>query len=656
MKKNIISKSIFFLIVLLLTPSSIVFGATMTDYCQVPPFIGTGGSPNILMVNDVSGSMGWAAYGDGTSHAIDPALYDSTKGYEGYFDPQKSYVLTTVNGITAYYETSGTACTTTCSAHSCVKNSTFCANGTKYGGGTGNFGCSKTGTKPFGCCTAIATGGDCNSATGNNLNYLNMHRIDLMRWALTGGNPASCTGTATFNPSQCDPELWNQTGNSTKVGSVCGNTIAINDNGTELGGCILLADNGIKVAATWDRVNDGLSTQFHNLLVQPRLGVMTFDTTGVNAQKVYLGDFIASNNNSASFPYSNFITNINSQGPGGGTPTGPAMWDALNYFAMRDPQFGGFPASHGGDNWKNPLFVCDGGGGNNCIQNTCARNYVLLMSDGEWNVGTDGSSGTTIGSSPTCTVSTTSTESDDPVVPAYCMHKGFTNLSTSTATKVSGVYTVGLFMAPGHSGIQAMENIAMYGSFENSAQTWPDSLTGFPPNSPLCGKSGSTLVDTDCGSSNCASGSLCAALPGTSPDWDLNGDGAPDTFFSADDALLIKQHIMDAIQDILSHATSGTAASVLASGEGSGANLVQATYYPRRKFFDASIMWTGGLQNLWYYIDPTFNYSSIREDDGDKILNLITDESHEDYVAQFYFDVAEQKAKARTYSSSLSQA
>ncbi len=617
-------------------------GATMTDYCQTPPFIGSGGSPNILIVNDVSGSMSWPAYSKLDNGTTIP--YDATVGYEGYFDPSQYYTL--VGSTYVATAPSGTSvCIATCDRHSCVRNERSCAMGSDYGGGIGAFGCSTRGSKTFGCCTHLSTSGCGADLTGNYLNWQHMARIDLLRWALTGGRPASCTGSATFNANQCDPELWSQSGNASKVGAVCNNSIQVNTDGTT-GGCILEMDDGTQVAVPWSRVYDGLATQFMNLPLQPRLGVMSFDTSGVNSQKVYPGDFLSSNVNSATFPYENFITNINSQDAGGGTPTGPAMWDALNYFAQNAPEFGGFPNQSGsGDRWKNPLFICDGGGGNNCVQNTCARNYVLLMSDGEWNtpytkIGTS-LTGASLGSSPTCTT-TKSSQSSDPVVPAYCMHKGFTNTGTNSTTNVSGVYTIGLFMQAGSAGMQAMENIALYGSFQNDVKTWPDSLTGFPPNSPTC-------TDTD----GTCSGSLCAAMPTSSPDWDGNGDGVPDTFYTASDASNIKQDIMNAIQDILSHATSGTAASVLASSAGSAANIVQATYYPRRKFFDTAIQWTGGLQNLWYWIDPSFVNSGIREDNDDDILNLLADDAtaNEDFIASFYFDTGEQKAKAHLYTS-----
>jgi type IV pilus assembly protein PilY1 len=613
--KRHISKGFYFLSILLLLASpSIGLAAAMADYCQTPPFIGTGGEPNVLVLEDVSGSMSYDAYS---------SSYSATTGYEGYFDPAKNYVLES-DGVT-YRETSGTACTATCSAHSCVRRQSSCANGSDYGGGSGAWGCSGSNTS-YGCCTAITTSGDCSPESGNQLNHDNMERIDIIRWSLTGGRPSTCEGT--FASNKCDPELWSSNTGAGLVGTVCNNSLDVNGDGVAEGGCILKADNGTKVKVRWSRIYAGLAYQFMQSPVQPRLGAMSYDSSSINANKVYVGDYLSTLGSiSTTYPYMNFITLINSQNPGGGTPTGPAMWDALNYYSQQTPRHGGLtPQTGSSDSWKNPLYNCDSG---SCILNSCARNFVILMSDGEWN---DPSS--VIGSSPTCTITATSDESADPMVPAYCAHKGIANTMGTTSTtddiktKVNGVYTVGLFMPTTSAGYKALQNIAMYGSFDNDVKTWPDSRTGFPTNT---------------------SGSLGAALPASSSDWDADGNSVPDTFFSADDALAIKQEIMNAFQDILSRATSGTAASVLASGEGSGANLVQATYYPKRRFFSGSVSWIGGLQNLWYYIDPQFANSNIREDDGDNVLTLKTDAVYKDYIAQFYFDVNEQKARARIF-------
>ncbi len=106
------------------------------------------------------------------------------------------------------------------------------------------------------------------------------------------------------------------------------------------------------------------------------------------------------------------------------------------------------------------------------------------------------------------------------------------------------------------------------------------------------------------------------------------------SYFESDDPYGIENALNDIFQQLLKRATSGTAASVLASGEGSGANLVQAVFYPQRRFFDDVIGWTGTLQNFWYYIDPFFGNSSIREDsDQNGVLNLVSDNT-----VTFFFD------------------
>jgi type IV pilus assembly protein PilY1 len=74
---------------------------------------------------------------------------------------------------------------------------------------------------------------------------------------------------------------------------------------------------------------------------------------------------------------------------------------------------------------------------------------------------------------------------------------------------------------------------------------------------------------------------------------------------------------------------------------------VQAVFYPQRRFFDDVIGWTGTLQNFWYYIDPFFGNSSIREDsDQNDVLNLVSDNT-----VTFFFDPVAQVTKANSYAN-----
>ena len=118
-----------------------------------------------------------------------------------------------------------------------------------------------------------------------------------------------------------------------------------------------------------------------------------------------------------------------------------------------------------------------------------------------------------------------------------------------------------------------------------------------------------------------------------------NGCGtASGCYQRAEDPAKLKESLRKAFLQISGRAASGTAASVLASGEGSGANLIQAIFYPSRTFGTTQIAWTGTLQNYWYYIDPLLNSSTIREDSG----TTGTLDLRSDYIMRFFFDTDKQ--------------
>jgi type IV pilus assembly protein PilY1 len=88
-------------------------------------------------------------------------------------------------------------------------------------------------------------------------------------------------------------------------------------------------------------------------------------------------------------------------------------------------------------------------------------------------------------------------------------------------------------------------------------------------------------------------------------------------------------------EELAAKSASGTAASILSNSEGSGANILQAIFFPRKVFDNQTeANWLGELNNLWYFVDPFIGKSSTREDtDGDNALKL-----KNDYVLQFGFD------------------
>lgn len=606
--------AVLFCLFLLSTPLLLLSEVpNMSNYCQLPNSIGTPIDPNVLLVVDTSGSMGWKAYSLGDKDGNDDGFLDkyvAATTYEGYFDPSKHYTPNT-DGVYVETTPTGTPCTKECTSADCKSN-------WSWGYALQAFGCSDK--KPWGRCLKWTSSGDCNVSSGNYLNYKLMSRMDVLRWVLTGGKLKSCDNTV----KSCDPEVYPDSQLS-----------------CDADGCILLSTNGdTKVKVPWKRItgsDGGLLFQLKNLSPKPLIGAMFYNTEGVK-KTVYIGDFTSSNNYDGVNPYKEVITSINYESPANSTPTAPALWDAYNYLAQQTPQYGGpQPQTGEGVEWKNPMNRCADTGDGMCqghefITVPCAKNFLILLTDGQWNMGGLPVNGY-------CKIDgDTEAESPDPVVPAYWLHKkGFTNTVTGVESYVESIYTVGLWL--GGTGEQALKNVAMYGSFDR-AKSWPGGTSGYPQDT--CGPV------TDCYNpdwSTDGKGSACTALPASSADWDANGDGVPDTFFKADDAVQIKNNMIDIILDILRHVSSGSAVSILASGEGSGANLLQAVYFPKKSFGSTEIDWLGKMHNLWYYVDPFLQNSNIREDTvADKKLNLSND-----YAVEFYYDTTESRTVVKRY-------
>jgi len=160
----------------------------------------------------------------------------------------------------------------------------------------------------------------------------------------------------------------------------------------------------------------------------------------------------------------------------------------------------------------------------------------------------------------------------------------------------------------------------------------------------------STYIVNTMGSGTTQPGGKCdpAVTPSTTGDIlcqaAVTGGGS---YYEVVDPSALKDKLLEAFQDILKRAAAGTAASVLASGEGSGANLLQAVFYPRRKFNNVEIDWTGRLTNFWYYVDPFFNTSSIYEDDGVGSTDYF--DFSDDSRVSFYFDINNEKTMAHVY-------
>jgi type IV pilus assembly protein PilY1 len=129
-------------------------------------------------------------------------------------------------------------------------------------------------------------------------------------------------------------------------------------------------------------------------------------------------------------------------------------------------------------------------------------------------------------------------------------------------------------------------------------------------------------------------------LPG---EWDANGDGVPDTYFKAVSPLYLEQNLAAAFAAILNQASSGTAASVLASSTTGDGTLYQSYFFPSRLDGELEIKYVGYTQGL--FVDK---YGNLREDtnsDGaltfnqDRIVVTRYDLTQKNTVADLYVDL-----------------
>lgn len=600
-------------------------GAVMNDYCQVPPYVVQNIPPNVLILLDISGSMLNFAYSDGFQTPNDPTDDNSctvsapctkynypgrlpTHRYYGYFDPDQWYTYA---------------------------SNVFTAVG------------PRTATNPN------------HYWSGDFLNWLTMRRIDIMRKVLTGGRPSSdkidgeisdhavrglykritdaeaIANTPYYNANSSVEFVFN-TGNSgtskfdvVKVSN--GNSLASN---VSVNVQVPLPVEGVLQTVVGARARVGL--EFYHVNDGGTV------ITDVGKNKVRGGRTYSS--------LEDTINQINLSRPSTNTPLAESLWTATGYFAHVNSIPGYTSPAGSGPNYANdystnnnsdPMNFATGG---QTRYPVCQKNFVLLLTDGE--PCSDGNLPSALLnyangiSNFNCAVqncpATSGTTPTPYSFPASNVNNdlcGGTGNTTVNGDEV-GVEDVALYMHThdlrsstlGLNNISGTQNLTLYTVF-------------------AFGKD-STLLKYAA-----INGGFEDANGNGTPDdgeWDKDGNGVPDTYFQATEGAELEQAVRDAFSGILKRASSGTAASVLASGEGSGANLIQAVFYPRRRFGNDLVWWTGSLQNLWYYVDPFFSNATIREETTvDSKLNL-----ENDYIAQFYYDNTTELTRVRRWVDS----
>lgn len=483
-----------------------------------------------------------------------------------------------------------------------------------------------------------------NEWDGNFLNWLTMRRVDIVRRVMTGGNAVGGEGTG-----------WDKlrTEKADSAGRGIYKAITHAENYMGCSGCSgnmnFTFSTGSSNPSSFEAFSGNASSGFTSRgtfsvdvrVPAPVEGVLqrvvgARARIGLTFYRTYEGGYVQVYVSGGSL--SSTVNQINLTRPSANTPLAETLWTVAGYFAQQSSISAiGTPGpryASGDYQINNNVDPLNYGTGGNPIYRSCAKSFVLYITDGE--PCADGNLPAALsdyanGRSPyNCQGSS---------CPSVSPFSGSTLPSCSAGGNVAGIEDVALWMhitdlrnkdgTPniGVNNIPGIQNLTLYTVF------------AFGKGSTLLRYAAINGGFEDLNGNN---------LPDLQAEWDANGDNEPDTFYEATDGAELERAIEAAFTSILKRASSGTAASVLASGEGQGANIIQAIFYPRRRFGNDVIAWTGSLQNLWYYVDPLFATSSIREETiQDLKLNLTND-----YIAQLYFDTAAQNTYVKLFEDS----
>ncbi len=456
--------------------------------------------------------------------------------------------------------------------------------------------------------------------SGNFLNWLTMRRVDVVRKVLVGGKMTPRVGTGRYlypadSPDRDFYKSYNnvkytiQAGASTEVIKDTTHNVTYNLK-------IAIGDEG-------SNQDEGLVPKYSNLI---SFGIMFFNDgykyeNSIN--NVRDGGYVAADLGTTG---SDLVTKIESTDPTTWTPLGETLYEATRYFQA------GTSAYNGGTySGKDPITYA------------CQKNFVLILTDGESTKDQNIPGGSTSYSGKV----TDSSFNVRSWMDSIATQEGYASQYNSSANTDEGTYylegvaywshlTDMRSATLGKSDIPGKQNLTIYTVF-----AFDDSAIGRDILKKTAKYGGFNDYDS-------------TGKPDKVSKWDQDGNGIPDTFYEASDGGLLAASLQKAFNDILARVSSGTAASILSNSEGSGANILQAVFHPR-KYFDnqTSADWIGEMHNMWYYVDPFIKNSSIREDSDyvpaspapAHFLNLGTDK-----VINFYFNTDQAKTLVKRYS------
>ncbi len=349
---------------------------------------------------------------------------------------------------------------------------------------------------------------------------------------------------------------------------------------------------------------EGILQKIEKTMQRPRIGAVFF--SGYVFKRVKLSD-----------EYTNLINAINNTSPSGATCTKCAVDEMKDLFSDDSDAVRNY-----GDPYK-------WGADNQTIR--CAKNFLIVMSDGEWNT----CNGHYYNENPPFEC--------DPVPVIDLMWKGgnadlMRNLDGKQNVRT---YSVAMFQSLNSSGTNALKWMAVYGNYlDLDDNGYPCDVSSYPNTSLKIPE-------------NLENQSQCNEVQ-------KNKDGnGPYGFFSGSNPAELKTAIMDVFNEILKQASSGTATSILSEKEKVNAGILQAAFYPQKIFTSGDknykVDWIGSLYDWWFYYTETGSEfkANMREDTiVNKDLDICDADGNPggDYIIDYVFK--DNKLKINAFRSS----
>jgi len=423
--------------------------------------------------------------------------------------------------------------------------------------------------------------------SGNFLNWATMRKIDIARKVLVGGKASSRAGdSVTTNVGEAASSGWSvyKWGNSADASSLAPyvgtkyayvlytGSLRIWDSSVGYIDTFKIEVDKDPVAESGDFLNGNLAGIMQKVATKARWGLSFFNSTGQGSGEggsTKDGSYVSSSITGSGYS-STFVSNIESTPADSWTPLAESLYQIAGYFAQDSSiryNTANYTTSTVGND---PLWYSS-----ESSYVSCAKNYVIIVTDGASTMDSNIPTTAPIGSgnlqdydgdgndsTPTSGSYYTSDFLDDVALWAHTQDLRSDVSNSQTLT----IYTVYAFGNDANA-VTLLKDTAKNGGFIDSDGD------GTPANSG-----------------------------GGNGEWDANGDGIPDTYYSATDGAALETQLTSAISDILSRSSSGTALSVLGTSASGAGNVYQAYFLPSQTIVDSSgsrdIEWLGHLMSL----------------------------------------------------------